>query len=169
MRCVGTKGKIIIIKEEPCRGLKGRCDFLILLGNFLFIITLPDSRVYQLLMNLLLSHLMLQLIGGPQEAGAGISKEFIARCSSWVAARVSKLSRSQREEFFKMRKYGCLLGGFSRTWAFLTEIQHVITKYLRKSAVHLTPLVSLEGSPNALNDALPVAVICFTTHLWSRI
>lgn len=115
MRCVGTKGKIIIIKEEPCRGLKGRCDFLILLGNFLFIITLPDSRVYQLLMNLLLSHLMLQLIGGPQEAGAGISKEFIARCSSWVAARVSKLSRSQREEFFKMRKYGCLLGGFSRT------------------------------------------------------
>lgn len=57
-------------KKKPCRGLKGRCDFLVLLRNFLFIITLSDSRVSQLLMNLLLSHSMLRLPGGTQGGGS---------------------------------------------------------------------------------------------------
>lgn len=122
--------------------------------KFSFLI-LPDSKVSQLLMNLLLSYSALQLQGRPREAGAGISKESMTRCSSWVAARVSKPNRSQR-------KCGCLCGGFSRTWAVLTQIQYAITKYLKKSAVHLTPLVSWEGRGNALSDALQFSVIDFT-------
>lgn len=53
-------------KKDHCRVLKGKRDFLIHLRNFLFLISLPDSRVSQLLMDLLLSHSMVWLPGRTQ-------------------------------------------------------------------------------------------------------
>lgn len=78
------------VKKKSCRGLQGKCEFLILPWYFLFIITVSDNRVPQVLMDLFLSHPALRLLGHPREAETEISKEPVATRSSWTAARISK-------------------------------------------------------------------------------
>lgn len=69
-RCLDKLG--VCLPKELCRGLETRHDFLILHRNSLFTITVSDSKVSLLLMDLLLSHSTLQLPGetpGREELG----------------------------------------------------------------------------------------------------
>lgn len=103
--------------REPCRGLKGRRNFIILLRNFLFIITLPDSRVSQVLMNLLLSHSMLWLPGGTQGSRSWDFKETYSHTFQLGCSQGFKIEQSTE------KKKSSIWGNVVPSLGALTEVE----------------------------------------------
>jgi len=115
MRCVGTKGEE---KKEPCRGLKGRHDFLIFLRNFIFIVSLPDSKVSQLLMDLLLSHSTLRLPGGTHGGGNWDFKGARSHTFQLGCNQGFKIKQRTKKDFFRMGNCGISLGPLTEVGLF---------------------------------------------------